>query len=66
MTCSFPAQAKLYPSAAEAEAAGDHQVLALALTHRAVSDAGGAAALALGDDAAAKDRVGVYFGAWQR
>ena len=66
MTCSFPAQAKLYPSAAEAEAAGDHQVLALALAHRAVSDAGGAAALALGGDAAAKDRVGVYFGAWQR
>ena len=63
---SFPAQAKLYPSAAEAEAAGDHQALALALAHRAVADAGGAAALALGGDAAAKDRVGVYFGAWQR
>ena len=63
---SFRAQAKLYPSAAEAEAAGDHQALALALAHRAVADAGGAAALALGGDAAAKDRVGVYFGAWQR
>ena len=45
---------------------GDHQALALALAHRAVADAGGAAALALGGDAAAKDRVGVYFGAWQR
>jgi 5-methyltetrahydropteroyltriglutamate--homocysteine methyltransferase len=34
------------------------------LAHRAVADAGGPQVL--GSGAAAKDRVGVYFGAWQR